>query len=145
MYQQAVATSNCGVFLSGPRMGSPNKAEATMPPANTTNIVESQQARGCFLRKNSFITMMHKCSRHPRFSPRKGMCARSEIFLHRQSRQQWMRNIKVREHFQLNHLISDVEKAFGIHLGCYFSSRRRNNRKISYTGWKCGKSKNRFS
>jgi hypothetical protein len=69
-YQHAVATSNCGEFLSGARIGSPNNALATIPPANlkkwkkkmleifienasevltTTSIVESQHASGCFL------------------------------------------------------------------------------------------------
>jgi len=40
------------VFLSGARGGSPSNIALSMPPAKTTNIVDSQQEMGC-LRENA--------------------------------------------------------------------------------------------
>lgn len=50
-YHTAVPTNSCPVFFNGASMGSPSNPLATMPPANITSIVDSQQASGCFLEK----------------------------------------------------------------------------------------------
>lgn len=47
-HQTTVATTNCGVFFSGARIGSPKRPLHSIPPAKTTNIVDSQHDRGCF-------------------------------------------------------------------------------------------------
>lgn len=49
--QTPVATKIWGVFLRGAKTGSANKPFATIPPAKTTNMYESQQARGCLREK----------------------------------------------------------------------------------------------
>lgn len=46
-----VATTTCGVFFKGARIGSPNKPLHNIPLAKTTSIVDSQHDRGC-LREN---------------------------------------------------------------------------------------------
>lgn len=52
-YQVTVPITNCGVFFSGARIGSPSSPLTTMPPANITNIVDSQHDTGCF-RENAW-------------------------------------------------------------------------------------------
>lgn len=51
-YHTSVATTICGVFLSGAKIGSARSPFATIPPAKTTNIYDNQHAKGC-LRENA--------------------------------------------------------------------------------------------
>lgn len=55
-YQTAEAITSCWVFLSGARGGSPSSAALSIPPAKTTNIVDSQQDIGCLREKASAPT-----------------------------------------------------------------------------------------
>lgn len=48
-HHTAEPTNSCPVFFNGASIGSPSNPLATMPPANITSIVDSQQASGCFL------------------------------------------------------------------------------------------------
>ncbi len=129
-YQQAVATSSCGVFFNGAKIGSPNNAPATMPPANWIEILLEllKFLDSDAIKKIFNFTYNYEHGREPtckRMFSAESVRACSKIFFNRQSTQHRVCNVEPRIHFQFYHLISDIEKAFGIHFFVFQSITQR--------------------
>lgn len=146
-YQTAEAITSCWLFLSGARGGSPRRAALSTPPANTTNIVDSQHEMGC-LRENARAPKQHIATlawtyfgeRADNGSPR---VTWTQVVAHVQRTQYAVRDVEVRVHLPFGHLAGKLQKRFGVHFpGAAASTRNgeRDERTSTVPGtWVCKK------